>query len=129
MKFEIVSKELKDNTLPTHPGELIADEIEFAEMPLEEAARKLGISTAELKLLINAEIPITRQVAQNADKLFNLESGMLLKLQADRDEMTSKIKVFNDFSIFSEKLHDKNFDIILSNLQKVLFKQRKPVMA
>ena len=43
--------------------------------------------------------------------------------------MTSKIKVFNDFSIFSEKLHDKNFDIILSNLQKVLFKQRKPVMA
>ncbi|MBR4677572.1 MAG: hypothetical protein IKO99_06170 [Bacteroidales bacterium] len=129
MKFEIVSKELKDNTLPTHPGELIADEIEFAEMPLEEAAKKLGISTAELKLLINAEIPITRQVAQNADKLFNLESGMLLKLQADRDEMTSKIKVFNDFSIFSEKLHDKNFDIILSNLQKVLFKQRKPVMA
>ena len=129
MKFEIVSKELKDNTLPTHPGELIADEIEFAEMPLEEAAKKLGISTAELKLLINAEIPITKQVAQNADKLFNLESDMLLKLQADRDEMTSKIKVFNDFSIFSEKLHDKNFDIILSNLQKVLFKQRKPVMA
>lgn len=118
-----------ENTLPTHPGELIADEIEFAEMPLEEAAKKLGISTAELKLLINAEIPITRQVAQNADKLFNLESDMLLKLQADRDEMTSKIKVFNDFSIFSEKLHDKNFDIILSNLQKVLFKQRKPVMA
>ena len=118
-----------ENTLPTHPGELIADEIEFAEIPLEEAAKKLGISTAELKLLINAEIPITRQVAQNADKLFNLESDMLLKLQADRDEMTSKIKVFNDFSIFSEKLHDKNFDIILSNLQKVLFKQRKPVMA
>ncbi|MBQ5539332.1 MAG: hypothetical protein IIU03_03715 [Bacteroidales bacterium] len=118
-----------ENTLPTHPGELIADEIEFAEMPLEEAAKKLGISTAELKLLINAEIPITKQVAQNADKLFNLESDMLLKLQADRDEMTSKIKVFNDFSIFSEKLHDKNFDIILSNLQKVLFKQRKPVMA
>lgn len=118
-----------ENTLPTHPGELIADEIEFAEMPLEEAAKKLGISISELKLLINAEIPITRQVAQNADKLFNLESGMLLKLQADRDEMTSKIKVFNDFSIFSEKLHDKNFDIILSNLQKVLFKQRKPVMA
>ena len=79
MKFEIVSKELKDNTLPTHPGELIADEIEFAEMPLEEAAKKLGISTAELKLLINAEIPITKQVAQNADKLFNLESDMLLK--------------------------------------------------
>lgn len=118
-----------ENTLPTHPGELIADEIEFAEMPLEEAAKKLGISISELKLLINAEIPITRQVAQNADKLFNLESSMLLKLQADRDEMTSKIKVFNDFSIFSEKLHDKNFDIILSNLQKVLFKQRKPVMA
>ena len=118
-----------ENTLPTHPGELIADEIEFAEMPLEEAAKKLGISISELKLLINAEIPITRQVAQNADKLFNLESDMLLKLQADRDEMTSKIKVFNDFSIFSEKLHDKNFDIILSNLQKVLFKQRKPVMA
>ena len=110
------------NTLPTHPGELIADEIEFAEMPLEDAAEKLGISISELDLLIKGEIPISNAVAQNADKLFNLECGMLLKLQSDRDEMSKKIEVFNDFSNYSEKLHDKVFDKILSNLQKVLFK-------
>ena len=111
--------------LPTHPGELIADEIEFAGITMEEAAEKLDVSVSDLEALTKGEIPITEHVAQKADALFNLESAMLLRLQSDRDEMAEKIEVFNGFSNYSEKLHDKGFDSILANLKNILFNPKR----
>ncbi|MCR5453498.1 MAG: hypothetical protein K6F33_00725 [Bacteroidales bacterium] len=107
--------------LPTHPGELLADEIEYAGLSMEDAARKLDISVQELQALTRGEVPISEKVAKNADMLFNLESGMLLQLQYDRDEIAEKIEVYNEFYNYSEKLHDKGFDSILANLKKILF--------
>lgn len=111
--------------LPTHPGELIADEIEYAGMTMEEAAEKLGLSVLELQSLTKGDISITESVAQKADALFNLESAMLLRLQSKRDEMAEKIEVFNGFSNYSEKLHDKRFDSILASLKNILFNPKR----
>ena len=73
-------------TLPTHPGELIADEIEYAGWSIEKAAEKMDFSIEELKSLIECKIPISKQACKKADVLFNLEYDMLLRLQSDWDK-------------------------------------------
>jgi plasmid maintenance system antidote protein VapI len=76
-----------NKALPTHPGELVADEIKYAGMTIEDASEKMGLPIDELKSLVDCKIPISKKVCEKVSCLFNLECDMLLKLQSDRDNM------------------------------------------
>ncbi|MBO7440217.1 MAG: hypothetical protein J6U21_11135 [Bacteroidales bacterium] len=82
-----------NNALPTHPGELVADEIKYSGMTIEEASEKMDLSIDELKSLVDRKIPISKSVCEKVDCLFNLEYDMLLKLQSDRDDMIMNYNV------------------------------------
>lgn len=71
---------------PTHPGELLREDILPALKESTAAiARKLGISRQHLYDIINEKKPITPATALRLGKLFNNSAEFWLRLQMDYD--------------------------------------------
>ena len=79
---------------PTHPGELLRDEIFPAtRLGKSQAADLLGISRQHLYAILTERKPVSPEVAVRLGKLFGDGTGIWLRMQAAYDAWHAERKV------------------------------------
>ena len=66
---------------PTHPGEVLKDEIEYRKISQRKLAENMGISYKILNDILNCCRPVTTQTAMLFEAALNVPADSLMRLQ------------------------------------------------
>ena len=75
---------------PTHPGELLKEEIECRGISQKELSRQTGIPYTALNEVLNGKRAITTEYALLIEAALGIESCFWLKMQMDYNIQTAK---------------------------------------
>lgn len=75
---------------PTHPGELLKEEIECRGISQKELSRQTDIPYTALNEVLNGKRAITTEYALLIEAALGIESGFWLKMQMDYNIQTAK---------------------------------------
>lgn len=75
---------------PTHPGELLKEEIECRGVSQKELSRQTGIPYTALNEVLNCKRAITTEYALLLEAALGIESGFWLRMQMDYNVQTAK---------------------------------------
>ncbi len=78
---------------PTHPGEILKDEIQFRGISQRKLAGKMGISYSQFNEILNAKRALTTEIALLVEAALDIEAAPLLKMQTDYNIQASKSNV------------------------------------
>ena len=82
---------------PTHPGELIKDEIEYRHISQRQLAAEMGVSYTVLNDIINGKRAVNTKFALLCEAALCVPAYVLTGLQADYDmQMAKRDKSFLD---------------------------------
>lgn len=70
---------------PTHPGEVLKDEVEERKLVKAEVAKQLGISPSHLSDLFKGKRHISADLALNLENLLGISAEFWLNLQTRHD--------------------------------------------
>lgn len=84
---------------PTHPGELLKDELEYRGLSQEQVATDMDVPYIVLHNVVNGRRAIDAPLALLCEQALDIPAAMLLHLQADYDVYMTK----HDHS-FSQRL-------------------------
>lgn len=90
---------------PTHPGELLKDEIECRGISQKQLAADMGVSYTVLNDIVRGKRSVNAKFALLCEQALGVPAYMLLRLQADYDMITIK--------------RDKSFVQKLANVRKI----------
>ncbi len=76
---------------PTHPGEVLKEEIEYRGISQKKLAEQMGISYTMLNEILNAKRPVTELLALYSEAALGFEADMLTILQS-RDNIQAARK-------------------------------------
>lgn len=88
MKPKEVSK--LEPFMPTHPGEVIKDEIEYRGISQRMLAAEIGVSYTQLNEVLNGKRPLNTEMAILIATALDLDAEPLLALQTRYDLITTK---------------------------------------
>lgn len=71
----------KFGAFPTHPGEVLKDEIEYRKISQRKLAAEIGMSHTALNEILNGKRSVTTQTAYLLEAALNIPADSLLKLQ------------------------------------------------
>lgn len=78
---------------PTHPGEILSDELEARQISTAAACGVLEVSLEELQQLLQGKTALSARVAWNLEKLFeDISARFWMGLQADYELATERLK-------------------------------------
>jgi len=86
---------------PTHPGEVLKEEIEYRGISQRTLAKQMGISYTLLNEILNCKRPVLTEYALLFEAALGIEAEMLIKMQARFNLYTTKRN-----SKFIEKLNE-----------------------
>lgn len=66
---------------PTHPGEILKDEIESRGISQKKLAKEMGVSYTVLNEILNAKRPLNTEYAMLIEAVLDLDAEPLLKMQ------------------------------------------------
>ncbi len=75
---------------PTHPGEILKDEIEYRGVSQRKLAEEMGIAYSALNEILNARRPVTEKTALLFEAALGVNAEPLLKLQIKYNIQTAK---------------------------------------
>lgn len=75
---------------PTHPGELIKDELEALKMTQAKLAEKIEVKPSLLNEVIKGKRAVNTELALLIEAAINLPADMLLKLQSEYNMQVTK---------------------------------------
>lgn len=84
---------------PTHPGEILKDEIEYRGISQRKLAKEMGVTCSTLNDILNARRPITEKMALLFEAALGINAEPLLKMQ-----MRYNIQTTRKDSSFMERL-------------------------
>ena len=90
---------------PTHPGELLKDEIEYRGISQKQLAADMGVSYTVLNDIVRCKRPVNTKFVLLCEKAIGVPAYMLLRLQTDYNMIMTK--------------RDKSFIKRLANVRKV----------
>ena len=67
---------------PTHPGEVLKDEIEFLNISQRKLALQMGVSYSVLNEIINSKRPVNMEFTLCVEAALGMEAEMLMNLQS-----------------------------------------------
>jgi addiction module HigA family antidote len=70
---------------PTHPGELLKEEIVYRGISQRKIAKQMGMAYSVLNEVLNCKHPVTTQYAILFEAALDIESEMLIRMQTDYD--------------------------------------------
>ena len=76
--------------LPTHPGEVLKDELEFRGISQRRLASDIGVSPSLVNEVLNAKRSLNPELALLIGAALGLDPAPLLALQADYDLIMAK---------------------------------------
>lgn len=75
---------------PTHPGEVIKDEIEYRGITQRQLAKEIGVSYTLLNEVLNGKRPLNTQLALLVSAALDIDAEPLLRLQSKYDVIVAK---------------------------------------
>ncbi len=75
---------------PTHPGELIKDELEARNMSQAALARQIGMSPTQLNEIIHGKRAVNTETAMLLEAAWGIDADLWLNLQADYDKQMAR---------------------------------------
>lgn len=72
---------MKHGYVPTHPGEVLKDEIEYRKLSQRKLAEQMGISYKVLNDILNCRRPVTTQTAMLFEAALDVPADSLMRLQ------------------------------------------------
>lgn len=79
-----------------HPGELIADEIEYRGIKQKDLAKTTGIASTMLNEIIHGKRNITAQIAIKLEKALDIDAEYWMRLQMRYEIDSIRIKMRKD---------------------------------
>ena len=76
--------------IPTHPGEVIKDEIEARGITQRQLSEVTGIAYSVVNEVLNGKRPITVEYALLIAKALDLDAGTFIRMQAEYDLQITK---------------------------------------
>lgn len=73
---------------PTHPGEVLKDEIDSRGISQRQLAHEIGVSSSLLNEVLNGERALNTQLALLLSAALDIDAEPLLRLQAKYDMLT-----------------------------------------
>jgi addiction module HigA family antidote len=70
---------------PTHPGDILKEEIEYRELDLYQLAQQMGITHQELIEILDCKRPVTQDYAQKFEDALEISATTLRSFQVDYD--------------------------------------------
>jgi addiction module HigA family antidote len=89
---------------PTHPGDILKEEIEYRNLDLTQLADELDIPLTELTDILDCKKPVTHDHAQKFEKVLGLTAQTLTGLQNDYDIEVVLIPMRNLKRLEKEKI-------------------------
>ncbi|ADQ78579.1 putative plasmid maintenance system antidote protein, XRE family [Paludibacter propionicigenes WB4] len=86
---------------PTHPGEVLKDEIEFLNISKRKLSTQMGVSYFVLNGILNLKRPVNVEFALRVEATLGLEAEMLINMQTRYDILTTRAD-----KIFMQKLNE-----------------------
>jgi addiction module HigA family antidote len=86
--------------IPTHPGEVLKDEIEYRGISQKKLAAEMGVPYTLLNEVLNSKRPVNTEFALLVEAVLGLDAEPLLKMQAHYNMLVAKRN-----SKFIEKLN------------------------
>ena len=77
---------LKFGYTPTHPGEVLKDEIEYRKISQRRLAEQMGISYKVLNDLLNGRRPLTTTTAMMLEAALDIPADSLMRLQLNMQQ-------------------------------------------
>lgn len=93
---------LKFGYTPTHPGEVLKDEIEYRKISQRRLAEQMGISYKVLNDLLNGRRPLTTTTAMMLEAALDIPADSLMRLQ-----LKYNMQQANNDRSFMERLNQK----------------------
>lgn len=90
---------------PTHPGEILKDEIEYRGLSQRKLAAQMGVSPTLLNEILNGKRAVSTQYALLFEAALGIDAEPLIKLQISYDMQMTK--------------SDKSFLERLANIRKI----------
>lgn len=75
---------------PTHPGEILKDEIEFRGISQKKLAKEMGVSYTVLNEILNAKRSLNTEYAMLIEAALDLDAEPLLKMQTSYNLQMAK---------------------------------------
>ena len=75
---------------PTHPGEILKDEIEYRGISQRKIAAQIGISYTVLNEILNAHRPLTANTALLFEAVLGVEADTLMRIQTKYNMQTAR---------------------------------------
>ena len=75
---------------PTHPGEILKDEIEYRGISQHKLAAQMGVAYSVLNEVLNAKRQVTTEYALLFEAALDVDAEPLVKMQADYNLQTIK---------------------------------------
>ena len=92
--MENINKDMIANNLtpafPTHPGEILKDEIEYRGISQRRLAEIMGIRYTVLNEILNGHRPLTEKTALLFEAALGIDSEPLMRLQTKYNMLTIK---------------------------------------
>lgn len=104
---------------PTHPGEMIKDEIEYRGITQKELAKQLGIPECEIEAVLTGKASVDNELARSLQAVLGIDSGIWLRLQSDYDNEIAK----TDRSLDNRK-EKESIEIINKNTRDALYEAK-----
>lgn len=92
---------IKFGFTPTHPGEILKEEIAYRKISQNHLAKQMGMSYKILNDILNERRPITTTTAMLFEAALDVPADSLLKLQ-----MKYNIQTANNDKTFTERLKE-----------------------
>lgn len=78
--------------LPTHPGDVLKEELEVREISQKSFAEKLGVSYTMLNEILNYKRPVTCEFALLVEAALNINPELLINMQTRYNMAVAKTK-------------------------------------
>lgn len=92
-KQEINTQMIANNltpAYPTHPGEILKDEIEYRGISQRKLAEQMGLAYSVLNEILNARRPMTEKTALLFEAALGIEAEPLMRLQLKYNMQTTR---------------------------------------
>lgn len=67
---------------PTHPGEVLKEEIEYRGLSQRKLAAQMGVSYSVLNEILNCKRPVTTEYALLFEAALGIDAGLFIRMQA-----------------------------------------------
>ena len=75
---------------PTHPGEVLKDELEYRGISQRGLAKKIGISYSAFNEMLNGKRPLSPELAMMMEAALGVDAAPLLAMQNEYDMMMAE---------------------------------------